>query len=125
MLNNNPQLRSKRELIEKFINENLLKIDNSDDIEEEFDKFWDVEKEKAFEELCVVENLDNVEMKKVINTYIYDGRKPLANDVANTLKIKPEFLERRKIVPRILDKIIDFVDKLLIHLNRTNEIIRK
>ena len=111
MLNNNPQLRSKRELIEKFINENLLKINNSDDIEEEFDKFWDVEKEKAFEELCVVENLDNIEMKKVIDTYIYDGRKPLVNDVANTLKIKPKFLERKRIVSRILDKIIDFVDK--------------
>ncbi|APW65266.1 deoxyribonuclease HsdR [Poseidonibacter parvus] len=111
MLNNNPQLRSKRELIEKFINENLLKIDDSDDIEEEFEKFWDVEKEKAFEELCVVENINNDEMKKVIDTYVYDGRKPLANDVAHTLKIKPKFLERKKIVPRILDKIIGFVDK--------------
>lgn len=111
LLNNNPQLRSKRELIERFINDNLLKIDNSDDIEQEFEKFWDEEKEKAFEELCVEENLDNVEVKKVIDTYVYDERKPLANDVAKALKDKPKFLERKKIIPRVLDKIIGFVDK--------------
>lgn len=111
LLNNNPQLRSKRELIERFINDNLLKIDNTDDIEEEFEKFWDEEKEKAFEELCVEENLDNIEVKKVIDTYVYDERKPLANDVAKALKDKPKFLERKKIIPRVLDKIIGFVDK--------------
>jgi type I restriction enzyme, R subunit len=111
MLNNNPQLRSKRELIEKFINENLLKIENSEDIEEEFEKFWNEEREKAFIELCEEENLHNDEVKKVIDTYLYDERIPLANDIAATLKIKPKLLERKKIVPRVLDKIIGFVDK--------------
>ena len=42
ILNNNPQLRSKRELIEKFINENLANIKNTDDINQEFDKFWNL-----------------------------------------------------------------------------------
>ena len=110
-LNNNPQLRSKRELIEKFINETLQSIKNSDDIEEEFEKFWDVEKGKAFDELCDEEKLNNKEVKKVIDTYIYDERKPLPNDIAKTLIVKPKFLERKKIVPRVLDKIIGFVDK--------------
>jgi type I restriction enzyme R subunit len=111
MLNNNPQLRSKRELIEKFINENLLQIENSEDIEEEFEKFWNEEREKAFNELCEEENLHNDEVKKVIDTYLYDERVPLANDIAATLKIKPKLLERKKIVPRVLDKIVGFVDK--------------
>ena len=111
LLNNNPQLRSKRELIEKFINENLLKMQNSDDIEEEFEKFWDEEKEKSFNELCTEENLNNDEVKKVIDTYIYDERKPLPNDIAKTLNEQPKFLERKKILPRVLDKIVGFVDK--------------
>lgn len=111
ILNNNPQLRSKRELIERFINDNLLKIENNDDIEQEFEKFWDEEKEKAFNELCIEENLDNIELKKVIDTYLYDERIPLANDVAKTLKEKPKFLERKKIIPRVLDKIVGFVEK--------------
>ena len=54
---------------------------------------------------------NNVEVKKVIDTYVYDERKPLANDVAKALKDKPKFLERKKIIPRVLDKIIGFVDK--------------
>jgi len=111
ILNNNPQLRSKRELIEQFINENLLQIKNSEDVEEEFEKFWDEQKEKAFEELCKEDNLDNEKVKKVIDNYIYDERKPLANDIAQTLKVKPKLLERKKIVPKVLDKIIGFVDK--------------
>lgn len=111
ILNNNPQLRSKRELIERFINENLANIKNSDDIEQEFEKFWDEEKEKAFNELCEEENLQSDKVKQVIDTYIYDERKPLANDIALTLKVKPKLLERKKIVPRVLEKIVDFVDK--------------
>lgn len=111
ILNNNPQLRSKRELIEKFINENLLQIKNSEDIEEEFEKFWDEEKEKAFNELCEEENLQIDKVKQVIDTYIYDERKPLGSDIAGTLKTKPKLLERKKIVPRVLERIVGFVDK--------------
>jgi type I restriction enzyme R subunit len=111
LLNNNPQLRSKRELIERFINENLANIKNTDDIEQEFERFWDAEKEKAFNELCEEENLQSDKVKQVIDTYIYDERQPLANDIAQTLKVKPKLLERKKIVPRVLDRIIDFVEK--------------
>jgi len=110
ILNNNPQLRSKKELIEQFINDNLLTIKNSDEIEEEFEKFWDLQKEKAFELLCEEENLFNDEVKKVIDTYLYEQRKPLSTDVAKTLKTKHGLLKRKKIVSRVLEKIIDFVD---------------
>ncbi|WP_412725696.1 type I restriction endonuclease subunit R [Arcobacter sp. 15-2] len=111
ILNNNPQLRSKRELIEQFINENLLQIKNSEDVEDEFEKFWDEQKEKAFEKLCKEDNLDNEKVKKVIDTYIYEQRKPLAHDVAQTLNDNYTYLKRKKIVPKVLDKIIGFVDK--------------
>ncbi len=110
-LNNNPQLRSKKELIEKFINENLMQINDSKNIEKEFKTFWDTEKEKAFNSLCEEENLFKDEVKSLIEIYLYDQRKPLANDVAKTLKDKLKFLERKKIVSRVLGKIIRFVDK--------------
>ena len=88
-----------------------MKIENSEDIEEEFEKFWDVEKGKALDELCIEENLDNDKVEKVIDTFIYEQRKPLANDVAATLNVKPKYLERKKIVPRVLDKIVGYVEK--------------
>ena len=111
LLNNNPQLRSKRELIEKFINENLVKIDNSENIEDEFIKFWDEEKVKAFNSIADEENLNKDELKKVVDTYIYEQREPLPNDIAKTLNVTPKYLERRTILTRVLDKIIEFVDK--------------
>ncbi len=111
VINGNASLRSKRELIEKFINENLMNISDDSAIDDEFEKFWDEEKINAFESLCTDENLDSDEVRKVIETYIYDERKPLANDVAKTLKVKPKLLERKKIVPRVLDKIVKFVER--------------
>jgi type I restriction enzyme, R subunit len=111
ILSGNPTLRSKRELIEKFINQNLMQIQDSDTIADEFDKFWDEEKIKAFDALCEEENLNKEEVKKVVDTYLYDERPPLSDDIANTLNVKPKLLERRKVVPRVLDKIMTFVEK--------------
>lgn len=110
ILTNNPQLRSKKELIEKFINENLYSI-NEDDIEDEFDKFWEKQKDQAYKELCSEENLDCKEVRKVVDKYIYEQRVPLKDEIVNTLKVKPKLLERQKIIPRVLNKIITFVEK--------------
>ena len=41
-------LRSKRELIEKFIQENLPVIEDSDDVEAAFEEYWSAEQQKAF-----------------------------------------------------------------------------
>ncbi len=111
LLNNNVSLRSKRELIEKFINENLMQVKDDENISEEFEKFWEDEKEKAYETLCKDEDLDCVKVRAVVDKYIYEQRKPLKDEVAKTLNVKPKLLEKRKIVPRVLDKIVNFVDK--------------
>ena len=111
LLTGEANLRSKRELIEKFINENLVKIDNSENIEDEFIKFWDEEKVKAFNAIADEENLNKDELKKVVDTYIYEQREPLPNDIAKTLIETPKYLDRKTIVTRVLDKIVGFVDK--------------
>jgi len=111
IINGNASLRSKRELIEKFINENLMQISDDNSIDDEFDKFLDVEKTAAFKKLCEEENLNCEEVQKVVDTYLYDERKPLTSDIAKTLNFKPKLLERKKIIPRVLEKIIKFVDK--------------
>ncbi|WP_373072087.1 type I restriction endonuclease subunit R [Sulfurimonas sp.] len=110
ILNSNPQLRSKRELIEQFIDTSLQGI-NPDDIEDEYDKFVEVEKEKAISALVEKEKLHRAELTNVIDTYLYDGRKPLNDDIAKTLQVKPKLLERKKVIPRILDEIVGFVEK--------------
>lgn len=111
IINGNAQLRSKRELIERFIDGHLMSIEDVDTVDDAFEKFWDEEKIKAFDELCEEENLNKEEVKKVVDTYLYDERVPLGDDIANTLNVKPKLLERRKVVPRVLDRIMNFVEK--------------
>ena len=110
LVQNNPQLRSKRELIEEFIETTLDGIDPNQ-IEEEFDTFVEVERQKSFKQLVEEENLLQIEVSRLIDTYVYDGRTPLKDDVAKTMRKKPKLLERRTVVPRLLEKITGYVEK--------------
>jgi len=111
IINGNASLRSKRELIEKFINDNLMQISDDNSIDDEFDKFLNLEKITAFSQLCDEENLNCEVVQKLVDTYLYDERKPLTSDIVKALNFKPKLLERKKIVPRVLDKIVKLVEK--------------
>ena len=51
LLSTETTLRSKRELIEKFIKENLPVIVDTDEVVPAFDKYWNEEQQKAFSTL--------------------------------------------------------------------------
>lgn len=102
-------LRSKRELIEKFIEENLWNIKDTSNIWNEFDKFMILHKSKEFEKLCFEENIDSSKFAKLINDYLYTEKMPLKEDIANTLNYKPKLLERKSVTDRIKDKMQEFI----------------
>ncbi len=107
-------LRSKRELIEKFIQENLPLIPDSDDIPDAFDKFWNEEQIAAFKQLCKDENLSSDKVEKTIENYLFAEREPLRDEVLDLIEgTKPSVLERKKIGDRILNKILRFVDTFI------------
>ncbi len=109
LLGGEAQLRSKKELIEKFIDRNLPKIYDVDDIPEAFAAFWNAERQAALDNLCEEEQLVPEEVTAVIENYLFTGRRPLNEAIAGTLKAKPKILERRTIVERVTDKILGFV----------------
>jgi type I restriction enzyme R subunit len=111
IINGNAQLRSKRELIEKFIDSTLASIEDTDAVDDAFESFWEGEKVSAFERLCDEENLIPEQTQQVIETYLYEQRTPLKDAIASTLKVKPKLLERKTIVPKVLDKIMGFVER--------------
>ena len=104
-------LRSKRELIEEFIDKNLMGITDIDTIDDEFDKFLEEQKTGELEQLCEEESLDKKVVKGVVETYLYDQRKPLNDDISNTLTNSYPLLERRKVVARVLEKIMGHIEK--------------
>jgi len=110
LLGGSTTLRSKRELIEKFIDEHLPKIEESSEISEEFEAFWSEEQKQAFENLVTNESLEGKQLETVVNNYIYTKRKPLRNDIIGLLSEKPKIRERKKVFERILMKIEDFVE---------------
>ncbi len=109
LLTGEVELRSKRELIEKFIEENLPHIEDVDDIQDEFEQYWQEQKVLALAKLCEEENLDKKQFNALIESYIYSGREPIRDEVFQCLDNRPSILKAREIGERILDKMREFV----------------
>jgi type I restriction enzyme R subunit len=112
------KLRSKRELIEKFIQENLLKIDDSDNIPEAFEDFWDRESTLALANLSKAENLDYEKLQKVIGNYIFTEKKPLRDEIIAMMNKRPTLKERKTVAERVTKKILDFVETFINGITR-------
>ncbi len=108
------QLRSKRELIEKFIEENLPHIEDVDTIPDEFDKFWNDQKVLALGKLCEDEHLDQKQFQGLIDAYIFSDQEPLRDEVFKCLDNRPSILKAREIGERIIDKMKEFVEVFVV-----------
>lgn len=114
LLNTEAHLRSKRELIELFIKANLPAIEDTDDIPQEFEKFWNAEQQKAFNQLVNEEKLSAEKTQSLIEDYLYAEREPLRDEILQLLEgEQPTLLERKKTGDRILKKILNFVDTFI------------
>ncbi|ANQ51426.1 type I restriction endonuclease subunit R [Flammeovirga sp. MY04] len=112
-LTSEAQLRSKKELIERFIAENLPLIEDPEDVTEEFEKFIEKEKQLAFQHLVAEEHLKADIAEKVISDYLFTNRKPLQADVIDAFEEKPRLLQRKKLAKRVTDKMVGFVETFI------------
>jgi type I restriction enzyme R subunit len=107
----NIELRSKKELIEKFIEGSLPEVGSSAEIPESFEDFWEQERRSAFDKLVKEEQLDAGKLKKVIDRYVYTGEKPLPDpDIIQLIERPLKLAERGPTRKRVLDKVVDFVE---------------
>lgn len=114
LLNTEAHLRSKRELIELFIKANLPAIEDTDEIPQEFEKFWNAAQQKAFNQLVNEEKLSAERTQSLIEDYLYAEREPLRDEILQLLEgEQPTLLERKKTGDRILKKILNFVDTFI------------
>ncbi|MBE9468335.1 MAG: type I restriction endonuclease subunit R [Bacteroidetes bacterium] len=107
------RMRSKRELIERFIQENLPEIDDSDNIPEEFENYWNQERLLAIAKLSKEENLDSEKLQEVIGNYLFTEKKPLRDEIIGMLNKRPSLKERKTIAERVTAKILGFVETFI------------
>lgn len=104
------QLRKKKELIRKFIEENLPNINTSGNVEEEFQKFWESEKSSALKEIAEAEHIPFEKVEDLISEYLYTQKMPLEQDIVDMLPETPKILERQNIIDRVKSAIENLVD---------------
>jgi type I restriction enzyme R subunit len=107
------QLRSKKELIEKFIEENLPLITDSELVANEFESFWTVEKKKAILKLAKEENLDYKRLVDLVSNYLFTEKEPLRDEIIEVMNERPSLRDRATTSERILGKIKDFIETFI------------
>ncbi len=114
LLNTETTLRSKRELIEKFIQENLPQLDDPDEVAPAFTRFWDHEQRAFFDRIVTEERLSPERTEKLIEDYLFAERPPLRDEVLALIEgDKPGALLRKKTAERILARVMGFVETFL------------
>lgn len=71
VLDTEAQLRSKKELIERFIAEHFANLSPSGDVGGEFDTYWEAEKQKALETMSAEEGLKREGLDQVVASYLF------------------------------------------------------
>lgn len=97
LLNNNISLYDKRDLIEKFINEQIPKMVTGETVQEAFAAFWDMEKHRAYDIFCNEEQLKKDEFNKVADNFEFTERLPLIHEIKE-LPIKKPPLGRKRAI---------------------------
>lgn len=103
------ELRSKRELIERFLQNNLPKIEQASDVEREFYQFVDQEKKLHFEKMCHDYQIDQARAEQIIARYLSSGHQPRDHEIDRALLIKPKILERDGVLAKIRETIRQFL----------------
>lgn len=95
------KLRKKKELIRKFIEENLPKIRRPEDVQKAFERFWDSERSKSLKAYAKKEKIPLESFERLMGEYLYTQRLPQGQAIVDLLPETPRILERQGIIDRI------------------------
>lgn len=103
-------LRKKKDLVRKFIEENLPKVGRSEDVEAAFSEFWASERSSTLRQLSETEHISTEQIETLIGEYLYTDRLPSGEDIVERLPERPRLMEHKTVIKRIRDAIRDIVD---------------
>ncbi|NBZ88908.1 type I restriction endonuclease subunit R [Stagnihabitans tardus] len=96
------QLRDKRDLITRFIDEKMPMLGPDEDLHAAFATYWSAERDAAFARFCAEEKLAPVAFGELFGRMIYTGKAPLGDEVVAAMTEVPSILKRRPAVERII-----------------------
>ena len=105
-----PTLRKKKDLIRKFIEENLPNISSSDTVEHAFADFWTKERIAILTKLAEEEHIPLEKIEALIGEYLYTDRLPHGEDIVDLLPETPRLMERQGVIDRIRGAIANIVE---------------
>ena len=108
-----PELRSKRELIEQFIDGTLPSVTESDDVENAFAEFVNEAQVKEFRKMCQDEGLDAEKTQALLDRYVSTGRIPRNHDLGTVLVEQPSILQRESILERVKNRLTGFIQAFI------------
>lgn len=107
VLTGNPKLHNKRDLIEKFINENLPFVED-DGIEADFERFMSEEKQARFKHWVSEAGLDADKLQALVEEYIFTQRLPTRQLLIEAMDDQPSVLQRKLIGEKLLQQFEEF-----------------
>ncbi|AXR04917.1 type I restriction endonuclease subunit R, EcoR124 family [Salinimonas sediminis] len=110
LLGSEVQLRGKRHLIERFIDDYLPTLSAEQSVEQTFAAYWQQQKRFAIHELCQEEKLDKAAFYRLLDEYAFSAKPPLREQFLDALLYKPKLLERKKVFERLLAKFESLID---------------
>ena len=96
VIGGDPNLRSKQELIDKFIQENLPEVKSAEEVDDAFAVYWEVEKEKATQQMAEEENLIPENVKELVERMIFNNQEPLREDIVQRWKSPQVYYNSRR-----------------------------
>ena len=109
LVRKSPELKSKVQLIEEFIEKTIIEENNTKDVTESFEEFMDNKKENAILDLSQKRDLDEDAVKDLISGYEFTGK--LKNEgILNSLKGEMGFLQRKALINDVRGEIVNLVD---------------
>jgi type I restriction enzyme, R subunit len=109
-IDSSPELRSKKELIEAFIEKNLSAVEDENSVEDELYNHFEREKHKAFKSFIAKENLNNDILHNIIEDYEYSGKID-EGKIKESFNEQLKFIERKRKASSIKEKIIELIEK--------------
>ena len=109
-------LHDKQELIKKFIEDNIPKMINGQNVQDAFAEFWDAEKEQAYQQLCEEENLKSEQMKVILDNYEFTKRLPRKEELKELPNFKVKLFERDNVFTNLLVKTRQLIEKFYVGL---------